>query len=447
MPDISRLGVDEVRYPRRPGYGTQGAKIVLRANYFQLTPANDLTLYRYHVDVQPAAAGKKLKRIFALLFETTAFVAIRDGIATDYRAIIISRVKLPPTADRVTVPYRFEDEDQPRAGATNYTFTIQETGTLTISELLNFLRSTNVNDRYNSKDQAIQALNIIMARSPNTNSNVVSPGRNRFFPIDANASRADLLGALQAIRGYFTSVRAATGRILININVSHSVFYEPGRLDQIIVKWGNENGTNRYKLEQFLKRVRVQVTHLKAKKPRIKTIFSLANKNDGQRPNPPKVASFGAGPKGVEFFQGDPPGQTPSTKPGAKAPPNKYISVFQFFKNGILSNLSHWTGLADPSTEYNRTIANVDLPVVNVGNREKPVYLPAEVCVVVDGQSSRKKLSPGATNRMMRFAARKPPENARSIVGEGSNVIGLLPPASATLVSSNARIHQAAKLI
>jgi eukaryotic translation initiation factor 2C len=66
-----------------------------------------------------------------------------------------------------------------------------------------------------------------------------------------------------------------------------------------------------------------------------------------------------------------------------------------------------------------------ELPVVNCGNRENPVYLPAEVCIVVPGQLSKAKLDSGQTQQMIRYAVRKPWENAASIVGQGISTVGL----------------------
>ena len=63
--------------------------------------------------------------------------------------------------------------------------------------------------------------------------------------------------------------------------------------------------------------------------------------------------------------------------------------------------------------------------MVNVGIKENPSYLPAEVCVVMPGQSSNAKLDPGQTQQMIRFAVRKPWENAASIVNEGFQTAGL----------------------
>ena len=78
-------------------------------------------------------------------------------------------------------------------------------------------------------------------------------------------------------------------------------------------------------------------------------------------------------------------------------------------------------------------IANPNIPVVNVGNRENPTYLPAEVCVIVPGQSSNSKLDPNQTQQMIRFAVRKPWDNASSITMNGPKTVGLLPTDNATL--------------
>ena len=78
-------------------------------------------------------------------------------------------------------------------------------------------------------------------------------------------------------------------------------------------------------------------------------------------------------------------------------------------------------------------IANPNIPVVNVGNRENPSYLPAEVCVIMPGQSSIRKLDPNQTQQMIRFAVRKPWDNAGSITMNGPRTVGLLPQDNAIL--------------
>ena len=78
------------------------------------------------------------------------------------------------------------------------------------------------------------------------------------------------------------------------------------------------------------------------------------------------------------------------------------------------------------------------MPVINVGTRQNPSYLPADVCVVLPGQPSGAKLSPTQTQQMIRFAVRKPAQNAHSIVTSGTRILGIEPLTNATLVS---KIH------
>lgn len=65
------------------------------------------------------------------------------------------------------------------------------------------------------------------------------------------------------------------------------------------------------------------------------------------------------------------------------------------------------------------------MPVVNVGNRQNPSYLPVEVCIVEPGQPAGAKLTSNQTRNMLNFAVRTPALNAQSIVRQGSQVLGL----------------------
>jgi eukaryotic translation initiation factor 2C len=75
------------------------------------------------------------------------------------------------------------------------------------------------------------------------------------------------------------------------------------------------------------------------------------------------------------------------------------------------------------------------MPVINVGTRQNPSYLPADVCIVLPGQPSGAKLSPTQTQQMIRFAVRRPAQNAQSIFTSGARVLGIEPPTNTTLVS------------
>jgi hypothetical protein len=84
--------------------------------------------------------------------------------------------------------------------------------------------------------------------------------------------------------------------------------------------------------------------------------------------------------------------------------------------------------------EYPTIKLDERMPVVNVGSRQNPNYLPAEVCVVLPGQTIKRRLSAIQTANMITFACRKPWENGNSIIGDGKAVLGLNPNQNALLV-------------
>jgi hypothetical protein len=103
------------------------------------------------------------------------------------------------------------------------------------------------------------------------------------------------------------------------------------------------------------------------------------------------------------------------------------------FKIVCLSFIPNYTPLT-LCLEYPHIQISDRNPVVNVGNKEHPMYLPAEVCVVLPGQPIGRRLSPLQTQEMITFACRKPWENANSIVGDGRAVLGLNPAANSISV-------------
>jgi hypothetical protein len=72
---------------------------------------------------------------------------------------------------------------------------------------------------------------------------------------------------------------------------------------------------------------------------------------------------------------------------------------------------------------YGITLQKPNLPIVNVGHREHPSYLPAEVCMVLPGQPARRDLDRAQTTAMQEFAVRLPASNARSITEVGTRVL------------------------
>lgn len=426
--DLSTLGLKEA-FPRRPNYGTKGAEVVLWANYVAMTASPKLVLYRYDIAVAPAATGKKLTQIIRLALGASELAAYQHDIVSDFKSTLICRQKFADLT--MTVPYRKEGHEEPRENAPQYNVKLQLTNSLATSELISYLTSTDPSAQYDEKLPLIQAFNIFVNHYAKTSNKLASIGSAKIFPLGADADTWDLGSCLTAMRGFFASVRAATARVLVNVNPTHAAFFQDGPLDQFIINLRSFQ-RNTYRQAAFINRIKVRTTHLKEKLdkqgrpiPRIKTIFGYATKNDGQGlEHPPRVKAFGSGPKDVEFWLDAPPkGQSQAAsasggkKKGGKASnpqsvsgssAGQYISVYDFFVR------THNFRISDPG-----------LPVINVGNRENPMYLPVQVCHVLPGQPSNSKLDPSQTQQMIRFAVKRPAENATFIVSKGLQATGL----------------------
>ncbi|KAL1601574.1 hypothetical protein SLS60_006489 [Paraconiothyrium brasiliense] len=421
--DLSTLKLDEKAHPLRPAFGTRGAKVLLTANYVELIPPSDLVLHQYDLHITPAEKGGKNKRIVQLLLESPELAPYKGDVATDFKSTLVSRTRLGDKSDKeqidLEIVFRSEGEDEPTTSAATYKVRLQWTKSLSIGKLIDYLNSTNLSDKVENRHEFTQALNIFLNHYAKSANNLATIGSTKTFSLSQNSARADLGSGLEVIRGFFSSVRTATCRILVNVNVSHGAFFQSGPLPGLMGSYGTRNTIA---LEKFLKSVRVRTTHLPEKKnkageviPRIKTIFGLARKDDGHSlPNRPKVKSHGAGAKDVEFWlegDGGPSATKAKAKGGRKEGPatgGKYISVYDFFR-----------------TTYKRNLQHPELPVVNCGNRKNPMYLPAEVCIVIPGQPSRAKLDSRQTQEMIRHAVRKPWDNAASIVQQGLTTVGL----------------------
>ncbi|KAL2831778.1 ribonuclease H-like domain-containing protein [Aspergillus cavernicola] len=423
-----------IGYPERPGYGTQGRQIQLFANYFELKSVGK-GLFRYNIDIDGGSSRKspgtkKAKQIVRLLLEEH-FPELRRSIVSDYRSTLISHLKIldqeqePVTFD---VRYRGDYEEEYPEKPEVYRVICQFTGRLYPADLLNFLTSSDAAAMFESKADILQALNIAVGHHPKSSTDIASIGANKHYAInDAMAEKINLGAGLEALRGYFVSVRASTARLLVNIQVKYIACYQDGPLNQVIGEFRRSSGPEINSLRKFISKLRVRVTHIERRNkkgqliPRMKTIIDLATLHDGRSlANPPRVSKIGAGPKELYFFLDSPGQPSQQTAPaGAKGkkgkkpakvgpePSGRYVTIAEFFQQ-------NYNVLVDPN-----------LPVVNVGTRDQPSYLPVEVCSVEPGQAAKAKLSPNQTREMLKFAVRSPAQNAMSIVTRGTQTLGL----------------------
>ena len=111
--------------PLRPGFGTVGRPMNLRANFFALRLPANLTIHDYEVAI--SGPDKELRRarkarIFDLLESSPEFAPFRDHIAHDNSARLVSSRELPQP---LQVVIRFYEEGQTGPGNNAIPYTVE----------------------------------------------------------------------------------------------------------------------------------------------------------------------------------------------------------------------------------------------------------------------------------------------------------------------------------
>jgi eukaryotic translation initiation factor 2C len=239
-----------VTLPARPAYGKLGRPIVLYTNYFELKGIKpDLDLYMYAVSLQPEDPEfpkAKKRRLVELLLDTAPFKGL--PVASDWTQLLVSPKKVlleggdgdrasftlewyPKGGEPLSAPSP-DDTDSMKANRkrSTYKMNVVETRTVSLKDLLDDISKPTSN--YPLKLETIQALNVLMTHGPSSNDGITTAGGNKFYPYGSHphVQQADLGSGLQALRGYFTSVRTSVSRLLVNVNVATGAFYKPGPL-------------------------------------------------------------------------------------------------------------------------------------------------------------------------------------------------------------------------
>ena len=361
----------------------------------------------------PPERSRKRRQALALLFQHPAFRGIGHGVATDYGSIIITSKELPLDKDRTkeyVVVYREVEDREPASNPIIYTFKLSYGGLVPTTELLRYLASnpTDPSD-FMGKDDAIQALNIIVARAPNVNSAVFQSGKNKFFHYPTNTTTyVDLGGGLIAVRGYYSSVRMSTLRVLLNVNTQTSPFYPAIRVDNLIWRHGTADWPA---AESFVHLLRVKTKYMKhsdgSEAVNVKTILGFSQQWDDVLDNSGKVMTDDKG-KAVKHRNFTvKPRNAREVSFACREFGNKTFTVEEYFRE-----------------KYNIILQAPGAWLLNCGTRETPVWIPPELCEVMPGQAFRGKLSDDQTSQMHKVAARGPGENARRIANGAHRVIG-----------------------
>ncbi|KZL81875.1 piwi domain-containing protein [Colletotrichum incanum] len=442
--------------PRRPAYGTLGNKVLLWANYFRLTVNPDV-IYRYNFEVrkgetkekEPTSTEKgkskgkgkpqggasdgasatiparKLRIILQHALEELRKLEPGAIVATEFKSQLVSLKKLKLAINPIRVIFKQENSDRQES----YSVKIVGETEAPLADMKEYIKT--MIDK-SDPDEAhfprfatsVDALGVILGYTPRNSDQVTAIGKGRFFPWGPGAASSQLgyNDPLTAIRGYFQSVKLGTGRVLLNVNVTHGVFKTPVNVSELC-RWfhvavfgqGNpvtaRNARMRLRtLSKFLARTRVTVKFRDSNNKEItgkKTILGLADRFDVSQAVLGRDVLFRP-----EFNHGGPQ----EVKFNLQAPEGK-DKVMNNMQPGFYTVDQYWTWKYGKAPD--RT-----MPLVNLGTRDKPMFFPAEQCTIMPGQAVRSKLTGEETTVMLDFACRSPFANAMSLTVDSCSALG-----------------------
>ncbi|KAG8528629.1 uncharacterized protein KY384_006316 [Bacidia gigantensis] len=421
----------------RPAYGANGSPVDLDSNHFvlHLTGDSDLEVHRYHIEI--TSTDNKIVRadeycqLVRIFLDDHISAPLSETIVSDFRSNLYCLTKPAPSQGQWQIKYKNEYERTPSEKAKTFTLNLTYVATLPVSKYLRSLENVELPFDENLKEDIKAFLNIFIDHYARSQPLKFATFKSSCFDLIAVANQMKPSGGLEIRKGYFAALRVAAGRFLVNLNPRTKVFYRAIFVDVSISEWGeahtpvfflNDDAKRRLSLQQFLAGLRVvpvqgqqRFDGIADDHPRIKSVSGLADPTDGYRSVvddqgvkslepiedfPPRVRTFGAGPQDVEFYD---------KKAG------DYISVLNYFKK-------HYPIFAQ------ERLQDVQMPVINVGNKSHPVYLPCQACFIIPGQSFPEPLVNLTTEQQPHFtraSVRPPDENARSIVASGALSVGL----------------------
>ncbi|CAG8932475.1 unnamed protein product [Penicillium salamii] len=421
----------------RPGYGTLGRPLNYRANMFVMDFQPGMKVHSYRLKFSPTdiTRGQQTFVIKHMLRLYAPFVEKGARIATDGATEVVTLDPLPE--DRgvhcVSMPkgngndntgQRPQHSQRPQRSqqgqGPRWTVTVEHKESHLINDVLGGLRDPRFRKVVPNKDTSdtegshgtyaetnvVRMLNILMSAYPNRTPGtfIVGRGRNKVFRLDQHKQCHYLGGGIEAVRGYYSSVRLAAGHIMLNLNISHSAMFRPGSLIKMMDEFRAVNGESRELLNSWLSRLKVYALHLPKRENGdgqmefpVKHILGTAKPGDGQEDkHPPRVKNVASCADNVQFWYED-------------GDNGGYITVTEYFRR-----------------RYNRSLKyGATHPIVNVGSRKSASYLPAELCEILPGQIFGGAQTGSMSSNMIKFSCRRPPQNYDSIMKEGMEIMGI----------------------
>ena len=393
---ITALSKQDYTFPARPDVGVKGRRIRVRANFFELISIPGKNLYHYDIKITPEIPPSLNRRVFKELMlkygetELGGSIAVYDGRRNLYTPIPIKGIEgenvcefdvslsddTPASSKGSVFNSSNHSSGSLSTNSRRFSVRIKECPAIDMNVLKNFVSS--IIPTHSPPFDALQALDVLMRHRPSML--LTSVGRSFFTRNDVRS----LGDGAECWMGFHQSVRPAQGKLVVNIDVSATAFFEPGQILNFIARTlGRKAPTdlnyplkNREidKCEKLLKGIKVQINHRGDIKRKYKingitktmasqTFFLFTNSANAEKPS-----------EGVE------------------------ISVVDYFLR-----------------QYNIGLKFPHLPCLKVGSAQRTVYLPLEVCDIVEGQRFLRKLNENQTAQMIRLTCQTPDRRANKI--------------------------------
>ncbi|XP_031281738.1 protein argonaute 5-like isoform X1 [Pistacia vera] len=367
-PAVAPVSSKAVKFPARPGFGTQGRKCVVRANHFMVQVA-DKDIHHYDVTITPEVISKKINRdVIAQLTRMYRKSHLGQRIlAYDGRKSIYTAGALPFDSKEFIV--KLSDKDGKGSSSRlskedrQFLVGIKLFLKLDLCTLQQFSRGRHMEAQY-----ILQALDVVLRSSPSENYLVV--GRSFFYP--SLGPKGELGDGVDYWKGYFQSLRPTQMGLSLNIDTSAQSFYEPILVTDFLAKYFNYrelssplSDQDHIKLKKALKGVKVLLTHTEdAKSYKITGISVL------------------------------PINQLMFTLHGKR----RKMSVVQYFRE-----------------KYKIGLKYTFLPALQAGNDANPIYLPMEISRIVEEQRCTRRLNERQVTALLKATCQRPFDRENSI--------------------------------
>ncbi|CAA0826626.1 Protein argonaute 1 [Striga hermonthica] len=356
-----------MRFPLRPGKGNNGIKCIVKANHF-LAQLPDKDLHQYDVSITPEVSSRGVNR--AVIKELVGLykesllgnrLPVYDGRKSLYTA---GALPFASKDFRITLT----DEEEGPGGLRRereFRVVIKFAAQADLHHLGMFLQGRQAD----APQEALQVLDIVLRELPT--SRLCPVGRSFYSP---NVGSKQPLGeGLESWRGFYQSLRPTQMGLSLNIDMSSTAFIEPLPVIDFVVQLLNRDvsarplsDADRVKIKKALRGVKVEVTHRgnMRRKYRISGLTSQTTRE----------LTFPVDERGT------------------------LKSVVDYFRE-----------------TYGYVIQHSQWPCLQVGNTQKPNYLPMEVCKIVAGQRYSKRLNERQITALLKVTCQRPQQREHDI--------------------------------